>query len=200
MTADILQLLEDIHPLSAECRDYIQGKTYRRVYKPKETLLKEGQICNSISFIEEGLVRAFNCTDNDTTSWLMGEGDLIISVESFYRRVPSKEVIEALKETTVVCLNYDDLQYIYKHFIEFNFHGRFLTETYYVRSEQDKQLLKQKTALEKYALFMQLHPGMVNKVANTLIASYLDMTPETLSRIKKEYYKQQPQEASVAGE
>lgn len=200
MTTDIIQLLENIHPLSAECRDYIQRKTYRRVYHPKDAILKEGQICNSISFIEQGLVRAYYCNDDESTSWFMGEGDLIISVESFYQRMPSKEVIESLKETTVVCLNYDDLQFLYKNHVEFNYHGRFLTESYYVKSEQDKQMLKQKSALEKYALFMQLHPGMVTKVANTLIASYLDMTPGTLSKVKREYFKQQYQEVNVAGE
>jgi hypothetical protein len=72
----------------------------------------------------------------EVSSWFMKEGDVIVSVESFFKQKPSYESIQALEETTVHYISYDELQFIYKNFLEFNFVARVLAEHYYTLSEQ----------------------------------------------------------------
>jgi CRP-like cAMP-binding protein len=149
-------------------------------------LLKEGQVANYIYFIERGLVRSYYLKDgNEVCSWFMKEGDVIISVNSFFNRIPSYEYLQAIEDTTVYFIHYDQLQNIYKKFIEFNIVGRILTEKYYQLSEERLFLMRRQKASERYNHLLEHHPEILQRVPRTYIASYLGITLETLSRINK---------------
>ena len=114
----------------------------------------------------------------------MKEGDVIISVESYFKQQPSKENIQAIEDCELICISYDDLQVIYTKFPEFNFIARILTEKYYTLSEQRLFSLRMQRANERYAYLMRDYPEIIQRVPSTFIASYLGITLETLSRIK----------------
>lgn len=114
----------------------------------------------------------------------MKEGDMIISVESFFKQQPSYENIQALEELDVLALKYSELQLMYHKFPEFNFIARVLTEKYYTLSEQRLFSLRMQRALERYEYIMEHHPDIIKRVSSGYIASYLGITLETLSRIK----------------
>ncbi len=81
-------------------------------------------------------------------------------------------------------MDYDELQYIYRHFPEFNFIGRVLTEKYYCQSEQRLFSLRMQRSQEKYDYLIAHHPDLILRVPAKYIASYLGITEVTLSRIK----------------
>jgi hypothetical protein len=114
----------------------------------------------------------------------MKEGDLIISVESFYQQKPSYESIQALEDCTLISQQYNELQEMYKRFLELNFIARVLTEKYYNLSEQRLYSIRMLRASERYKFLLDNYPELIQRVPSKYLASYLSVTEETLSRIK----------------
>lgn len=182
----LLNYLSGIHPLSEEVKVYLQAHIKQRVIAKKEQLLKAGRICRNIYFIEKGLLRCFYLKEGmEVSSWFMREGDVIISVESFFDQKPSYETIQALEDTVVWYVSFQELEFMYKNFMEFNYVGRVLVQHYYKLSEQRLYSMRLQTATERYHFLLQNFPEIIQRVSTADIASYLGVTRETLSRIKK---------------
>lgn len=182
---DLLENLNLIYPISTSLHEHLLNRL-KLVILPKKTfLLKEGRICKNIWFINKGLARCFYVKEEkEVSSWFMKEGDVIISVESFFKQQPSYENIQALEDCELFSISYEELHAIYHEFPEFNFIGRVLTEKYYTLSEQRLFSLRMQRASERYAYLMTHYPEIIQRVPSTFIASYLGITLETLSRIK----------------
>jgi CRP-like cAMP-binding protein len=180
-----LQFLNSIYPLSEQHVQHLSKVLKTQTFAKKSFLLKTGQICNHIYFIETGLARCFYIKDGiEISSWFMKEGDMIISVESFLSQKESHEAIQALEDMIVHYVSYEELQFIYKNFLEFNIIGRVLTEKYYTLSEQRLFSLRMMRAQERYDFMSKNHQELIQRVPSLHIASYLGITKETLSRIR----------------
>jgi len=182
----LFHILTFIAPLSEALRNRFEHFIIRKTYPKKFRLLTEGSISRHIYFIVKGAARAY-FTDREGrehTSWFMGKGDLMISVYSFYTQQPAAENIELLEESTLLSMTWDQLQMIYAEFPEYNFHGRLVTEKYYIQSEERAILFRTKKPLERYELLLQKRPGILQQASLGQIASFLGMTQETLSRIR----------------
>ena len=114
----------------------------------------------------------------------MKEGDVIISVESFYRQVKSYESIQALEDCIVWYISFEELKSIYRAFPEFNFVGRVLTEKYYCLSEQRLYSMRMMRSNERYRYLMDHNPELILRVPAKYIASYLGLSEAHLSVIK----------------
>ena len=80
----------------------------------REYLLKAGQVCRNVYFITAGLVRCYYLKDEaEVCTWFMKEGDVVISIESFYTQSPGRKYIQALEPTEGHFINFDDLQRLY---------------------------------------------------------------------------------------
>lgn len=186
MNTNLFDFLNSILPLSEELKTQLSFYLKLQQFEKKTFLLKEGQTCNYIYFMQQGLVRSYYTKDgNEICSWFMKEGDVIISVDSFYNRKSSYEFIEAIEDTSVYYIHYDELQLLYKKFIEFNIVGRVLTEKYYQLSEERLFSMRKQKAAERYNFLLSHHPEIFQRVPRKYIASYLGITEETLSRINK---------------
>jgi CRP/FNR family transcriptional regulator, anaerobic regulatory protein len=151
----------------------------------KKFILKEGEVCRNLVFIISGMARAYYHEDgNQVTSWFMKENDMIISVKSFFKQEPSMENMEALEDSQMVFLSYEALNYLYGKYPEYNIVGRILTEHYYVLSEERLFSLRLHTVEERYQILLKLHPEILKRAPLKYVASYLSMTPETLSRLR----------------
>lgn len=181
----LLQHINSIHPVSQQLQEHLFNHLTQVTIPKKGYLLKQGRVCSNLYFIEKGLARCFYLKDGkEVSSWFMKEGDMIISVESFFKQQPGYENIQALEELEVLALKYSELQLMYHKFPEFNFIARVLTEKYYTLSEQRLFSLRMQRALERYEYIMEHHPDIIKRVSSSYIASYLGITLETLSRIK----------------
>lgn len=164
----VLTLFSHIHPVSSGLSDAIREHTTIERFKKKDHLLRVNETNRSICFIVEGAVRTYyiDKDGNDITSWLLFEGDLAISVYSFFGQCPSFEAIEAIEDCCALCLSYEKLSRLYLDFLELNYIGRRLTEQYYIRSEEKANALRILNAKERYLDLLQKQPLMLNRVAH----------------------------------
>ncbi len=134
---ELFVYLNSIKQLSPNIDEHLSLVLKEKTFLKKEYLLKTNQVCKNIWFIKNGLVRCFyNKNSIEVCSWFMKEGDMVISVESFFKQKAGFENIQALEDTTVYYIEYSQLQEMYHTFPEFNFIGRVLTEKYYTLSEE----------------------------------------------------------------
>jgi len=182
---NLIQYLDAIHPLSQHLKDHLSDILKIRELSKKDYLLKTGRICTDICFVEKGLLRCFYLKEEkEVCSWFMKEGDVIISVESFFQQQVSNESIQALEDCTLYYITYSELQHTFTYYPEFNFVGRILTEKYYTLSEQRLYSIRMQRASERYEYLISNFPELIQRVPSKYIASYLSITEETLSRIR----------------
>lgn len=182
---DLIEYINSIYPVSMEIKEALAQELKRKVFCKKDFILKEGQTCKSIYFIEKGLLRCFYIKGSkEVCTWFMKEGDMVISVESFFNQKPGYESIQVLEDCVLYSLQYDELQNLYKKFPEFNFVGRRITETYYSLSEQRLYSLRMQKASERYHYLLRNHSELIKRVPSKFLASYLGIALETLSRMK----------------
>lgn len=182
----LLQILTMISPLSGALRKRFEDFVVSKTYKKKHLLLREGETSRRIYFIASGSARAYHLDreGREHTTWFMNKYDLMISVYSFYTQQPAAEYIELLEDSTLLSMTWDQLQIIYAEFPEYNYHGRLVTEKYYIMAEERAILLRNKQPAERYKLLLQKQPDITQHASLGQIASFLGITLETLSRIR----------------
>ncbi|MCZ4245328.1 Crp/Fnr family transcriptional regulator [Pedobacter punctiformis] len=184
----LFDLFNNIYPLSAEVKEAIVNNSDVIQVKRKTRLLNAGEKSNTIYFIVKGAARIYylDRLGKETNTWFLFENELLISVYSFYTGQPSFEYIETLEDSTLIAVKREKLDEMYLNFIEFNFSGRKLTEYYHMRNEMQANDLRMLSAKERYIQLLQRSPLLFQRVSLGHIASYLGISQETLSRIRKQ--------------
>jgi CRP-like cAMP-binding protein len=181
----LLSFLESIRPLPAELQQHLQETVKRKMLSPREFLEKEGEPGQHVYFILKGLLRCYSVRQGaEICSWFMKEGDICLSVTSFFRQENSHENIQALERTELYYISYAELQHIYRKFPEFNFTGRILTEKYYLLSEERLSAMRLRRSPERYAWLLEHYPELLLRVPAKFLASYLGMSEVMLSNIR----------------
>ncbi|RXK87154.1 Crp/Fnr family transcriptional regulator [Filimonas effusa] len=182
----LLTRLHAIQTMSADLETYLRAHVQTKQVNKNEYILRANTISRHIFFVEYGLFRCFyEVGDQEISSWFMKEQDIIIAVSSFFKQESSNESIQALEPALVHYISYDHLQQIYLKFPEFNIHGRLLTEKYYIQCDERLFAIRGNTAAERYAFIMKKHPEMILRIPSKFLASYLDISVYTLSRLRK---------------
>jgi len=183
----VLDYLHAIEPLSDGLRQHLENILKTRHVKKKEILLRPGHISCHIYFITKGLLRAYYIKNSEVeiSSWFMKEGDVVVSIESFYQQKESFEYIEALEDTDLFYIEHSELEYIYKHFKEFNTIGRVLTIKYLILWAQQLRMLRMNNAQERYDWLKSNFADILHRVPQNYLATFMDKTPVTFSNTKK---------------
>ena len=127
----LFSLLDSFYVLSEETKVALIEFTQTKQYKAGESILSQGDTNKYLYFLDKGLVRAFYYKEKkELTSWIFPENTLFISVYSFLTQTPSNETIEAIEDSTVVCISHAKLQKLYNSYLDLNVVGRKLTEMY----------------------------------------------------------------------
>jgi len=185
----LFEKFDRIKPLSRELKDYILSILERKTYRKKDVILQEGKTARYIYFIEKGLVRSLKYKrGKQRTGWFMKEGDVFVSVRSFFSQTASAETIEAMEDCILYCISYEQLEKAYRDFPEFNLHGRVILQHYYQLSEERNDMREQ-PAIGRFEFLMYDQPELVGRVRDKDLASYLAMAPETFSLQKSNFAK-----------
>ncbi|MFM2306624.1 MAG: hypothetical protein RLZZ367_1293 [Bacteroidota bacterium] len=151
--------------------------------------LQQGKVCNYLGFMVSGAMRVYHtANDREYTSYFNfgGRNPFVSSYSSFITRTPSQENIHALDDSELIQIHYDNLQKLYAASPQFEKLGRLIAEYNYTLAVERIYSLQHNTAQQRYMQLLQMYPNLVNSVPHHYIASYLGITPESLSRIRKE--------------
>jgi CRP-like cAMP-binding protein len=190
-TLSLLQLLGSVAPTSAEYQQRLAEQLLTETLPAKHHLLREGEICRRLYFVETGLVRSYHIDDdgNQCTNWSMKAGDLACAVTSFFEQKPSMENIELLQDSVLVSITWNQLNALYADFQEANLIGRIMTQKYLMVVMDIHMQRHIPKAMTRYLNLLKQHPDIEQLTTQANIASYLGITRETLSRLKAELLK-----------
>lgn len=118
------------------------------------------------------------------TEYLAADGTIVMSIESLFREEPSKLVIEALEPTIVYALPKKRLEEVALHNVNIQILYRKILEESLIISQRRADLLRFESAKDRYLKLCKLNPKVIMKAPLVYVASYLQMTPETLSRVR----------------
>ena len=185
--ADLLETLGFIIPLPAPFQQRVNDEVITETFKRKHLLLRPRETARRLYFIRYGFLRAYfiDSSGKECTTWFMGKGDLMISVYSFFTQKPAYEYIEVLDECKLQSLTWNQLNSYYADFAEGNLLGRIVTQKYYLLSEERALFLRTQTPENRYEMLVERYPDIEQKTTQSNIASYLGISRETLSRIRR---------------
>ncbi len=173
-----------IHPTSTELAALVKI-IQPRVIEKGEHFLREGEICRSIAFIEHGSVRAYyRVEEKDICKDFLFENAVIGSFASFFSQFPSALNIAALEKTHVLQMNYEEVIHLYDNYPSWQKLGRIIVQDQFVKAERREASLLKDPPEVRYRALIEEHPKVFKKVPLHYVASYLGITPETLSRYR----------------
>ena len=182
----IRQLFEERVKLTDKDWEIFSSRLTQKEIPQKHTLLKVGQIENHLSFIEKGIIRSYIPKENnDLTFSFMFDNNFVSGYDSFLTRTPSAYCIETLAKTTLWQLTYQDLQEIYAKTEIGNLIGRQASEILYLSKIKRELSLLNETPEERYLNIFTEQPKLIREIPLKYIASYIGITPQALSRIRK---------------
>jgi CRP-like cAMP-binding protein len=190
MKEKVLEFLNSVDRMRPPLHKHLYAILTPRHYKKGTVILAKGAICGEIFFLSSGMVVGLKRQKGKVvTTWIMREGDVVTSPESFFNQTASTEWLIAVEDCTGWGITWVELEDTYAQFPEFNRHGRILTQGYYVRNLQHADFIKTYRGKEKYKLFLETNPEVVARCPNKYLASYLNVNPTTLSTLRSNLKK-----------
>ena len=154
-------------------------------FKKGERVLDAGEVCKSMLYIEKGMTRQFYFKyDKDLTEHIGYEGGVIICLESYLKQEPTRLMIETLEPTVAWKIPKEQIEELASVNIEIATLYRRFFEASLIESQIKADTLRFEPAHERYNKLLQLHPEILKRAPLVYIASLLQMTPETLSRVR----------------
>lgn len=185
ITSDISKQLNINFKISSEAEIQLSSLLKNKTYRQKEIIIKQGEFCNKLYFVETGLIRQFYFKKNrDITEDFADEGKIFSVAESYLKNEPSLLNIETLEKTSVYYFEYQDLDHLASINPEVQYFYRCMNSVAILVSNFKITSLRYETAKERYEKFIKFFPNVAKKAPLQYIASYLHMTKESLSRVR----------------
>lgn len=191
MTKSLLHNIQSLITLSPAEEDIVTSLFKERTYKKGDFFLAEGKICNKVGFVAKGLLRYYiNHNGEEKTYSFSQEDDYVCNYESFLPQKPSSKVIQALEDSDVFVISYDDLQLLYASVREGERYGRIAIETVFIQLLKDITSLYTESPEIRYERFIKDHADLQQRISQYHIASFVGVKPQSLSRIRKRMVSQ----------
>lgn len=181
----LFKLLRAIHPLTPDLRDALENRLIEKRLAKKDLLVKAGHACRNIYFVDKGILRRYYINgDRDITSAFAKENEFCFCPVSFFSQQPGIENIQALEDSLVYSITFDDYARFCKDFPEFNIICRVLLERCYAAKEQVWMAFWMQQAHVKYGWLMNHSTELLQRVSAKQLASYLGITESMFSLAK----------------
>ncbi len=156
-----------------------------REFEKKVKVIREGEVERYLNIVAWGLARKYlPVRNNEITVQLASEGHIIQSELSFYFRTPSRSVVETIEPTVFFSISYDSLEQLYERFPKIERLGRLMISDLFIKKDHRYFDQLRKSTRERFLEYVRSHPQMMQRVPQKYIASYLNIKPETFSRLK----------------
>jgi CRP-like cAMP-binding protein len=160
-------------------------------FQKGDIVLPEGEVCRAMYFVDHGMVRQFYYKNGkDVTEHFSFEGRIVFCIESFLKQEPSRLMVEALENTILYALPYEawHIQMLQNQDMEMLY--RKILEHALISSQEHADSQRFENAAERYSRLLATKPEIILRAPMLHIASFLQMTPETLSRVRSAHNKE----------
>ena len=190
----LLGYFDGLIPLSEKEKEFVAERFRSRLYRKRQYLLQEGDVCAQFYFVVRGCLRMYKIDEKGTTHILQfaAENNWINDLGSFHQMKPSSLNIDALEETFVLQISHADLISLYIAAPKFDRIFRVLIENGFIRLQERLLQNISSTAEDRYTSFLNLYSHLANRLSQVQIASFLGITPEFLSKLRNKRSKQKP--------
>lgn len=173
-------------PLSPMGIDVLSQLLIPMKFHKGDTVLQEGDVCQYMYFVDKGMLRQYYYKNNrDVTEHFSFEGRIVFCIESFLKQEPSRLIVEALENSVVYAIPYEAWHVSMMQNSEMEMLYRRILEHALISSQEHADSQRFENATERYEHLMKKHPEIILRAPMIYVASYLQMTPETISRVRK---------------
>lgn len=181
----LISFLTRFTPLSIDSQQALLAISHRQTLKKGHVLIKADMVADSIYVVEKGLARTYYYKDGrDVTDWLSAENQVVGSVVSFLTQKPDPRIVQLLEPSVVWAVPHRALEELYRRHHDIERLGRLLVSHGLVLMQHRFDDLHMATALERYERLITTMPTLIQRVPMGMLASYLGIAPETLSRVR----------------
>lgn len=182
---------EQYLPFTEEEKILIENRVKGRTIKRRQMILQEGFVCKHYSFVVQGCFRMYGIDDKgyEHNIQFAAENDWIADIGSFHSKKNSQLFIEALEPSEIIQIAQEDLYFLYINIPKLDRIFKVIIENKFVELQNRVLQTFSSTAEQRYLSFLEQYPSLASRLPNTQIASYLGITPEFLSKIRKDLAK-----------
>ncbi len=186
LTEPLIDHFNSLIPLNNEECLLVRELFKSRLYRKKQYILQENDVCTQFNFVVRGCIRMYKTDEKGNIHIVQfaSENWWMSNVGSFHQKKPSELSIDALEDTMVLQISYDNLIRLYLSAPKFDRIFRVLIENSFVNLQNRLLQNISSTAEERYLSFLETYPQLANRLPQTQIASFLGITPEFLSKLK----------------
>ena len=180
------QSVLSIVSLTERERHFLEEQFVYREVPKKFTLVREGQVARELFFVNRGCLRFYYNRDGDeVTGFIFLENLFATALDSFLQQEPSTQIVETLEDSELLVVSYDNLQRLYDYSVNFQIFGRKLAEQRLVNAQRILSSYILDSPEERYRKLLATQPEWLQRVPQHYLASFLGITPVSLSRIRK---------------
>jgi CRP-like cAMP-binding protein len=174
--------------LTAEEKQRIDHVFKSQTYAKGELWIKEGAVCSQVAFVQSGKLRVFYCDDagNEVTCYFITPGNVFTSFTSFLTNTPTVENISAIEDSHLMIASKRDMESLSNEIPNIHVWRRINAENLFITMERRIQMLQSQSAHQRYEQMLEENPDIVLSVPLQYTASFLGITPQHLSRLRKE--------------
>jgi len=185
MHDQVISFFKNFIDLDEKACQAIRERTKLKHISKNEFLLTEGKTCSFVAFINKGAFRAFySVNGQEYSKQFFFENNFCTDYSSYLTQHKSFTYLQAIEESTVIIFHKNDVDYFYKTIPDFVFFGKTLAENLYIKVCDIKASFILNTPKERYENLIKERPEVIQRVPQYMIASYLGITPEALSRVR----------------
>lgn len=188
MLSQFKKYIQDKTKITNEQFDLISGNLVSKKIKKDSMLLREGDVCSQVFFVAKGLLRAYTIDSFGKEHIIQfgPEDSWVSDRNSFYFNLPSMFYVDAIEDSEIVFINKEFYEQSEKIIPGFNSFSVMILHNFIRFMQKRISLLLGATAEQRYLDFIEFYPNLTLRVPQWMIASYLGITPESLSRVRKE--------------
>lgn len=182
----LIDMFKTFISINEEEKHLISNLFREKHYKKDEWFISEGKVCNQVGFVVKGLLYYYWNDDGEVSVFEFGrEGDFVTNYESCIYQTPSDINIQFLEDTVLLVITYSDLNELFERLNEGERFGRLILEHLFIERIKAISSFYRHTPEGRYERFLDIHTNLPGRVPQYLIASYIGVKPQSLSRIKQ---------------
>ncbi|HQV06593.1 MAG TPA: Crp/Fnr family transcriptional regulator [Chitinophagaceae bacterium] len=184
---NLIQSINQFISLTKAEEKEVIAKFNTETFSKNEFILKHGQYCSKIYFINKGKLRIFYLDDkgDEVTCFFANENEFISSYSSFLTHTPSKENLQAIQDCELLSITKTQMEQLSVDVPKIHQFRRMIAENLFIAMERRVAMLQSQSAQEAYENILKENPELILNIPQQYLASFLGITPQHLSRIRK---------------